>query len=141
MPRNEGWICPRCGKVNAPFMLHCDCKPEEQRSNLDKKPDVKDNNIYHAPGYLNPLEIEAPSYVEVKKSGPFKSDPCASCKNHPKNGGTGICNCIYAAPPITCDVSSRVDGMGMSTIRSSAEDSIEKLARTAGEYRGEPRYL
>lgn len=21
----EGWICPRCGKVNAPFMPSCDC--------------------------------------------------------------------------------------------------------------------
>ena len=21
----EGWICPRCGKVNAPFILNCDC--------------------------------------------------------------------------------------------------------------------
>lgn len=23
----EGWICPRCGKVNAPFIGSCDCKP------------------------------------------------------------------------------------------------------------------
>ena len=23
---NEGWICPRCGRVNAPFMPYCDCK-------------------------------------------------------------------------------------------------------------------
>lgn len=22
----EGWICPRCGKVNAPWMPNCDCK-------------------------------------------------------------------------------------------------------------------
>lgn len=22
----EGWICPRCGKVNAPFVGSCDCK-------------------------------------------------------------------------------------------------------------------
>ena len=21
----EGWICPRCGKVNAPFIPSCDC--------------------------------------------------------------------------------------------------------------------
>lgn len=22
----EGWICPRCGKANAPFIVSCDCK-------------------------------------------------------------------------------------------------------------------
>lgn len=23
----EGWICPRCGKVNAPWMPCCNCTP------------------------------------------------------------------------------------------------------------------
>ena len=23
----KGWIYPKCGKVNAPFVLSCDCKP------------------------------------------------------------------------------------------------------------------
>lgn len=23
----EGWICPRCGKINAPFIASCGCKP------------------------------------------------------------------------------------------------------------------
>ena len=23
-----GWICPRCLKVNAPFVRHCDCTPK-----------------------------------------------------------------------------------------------------------------
>lgn len=22
---NTGWICPRCGRVNAPFTSYCDC--------------------------------------------------------------------------------------------------------------------
>jgi len=22
---NEGWVCPRCGKVNAPWKESCDC--------------------------------------------------------------------------------------------------------------------
>lgn len=26
----EGWICPRCGKVNAPFMGWYDCKPNDK---------------------------------------------------------------------------------------------------------------
>lgn len=23
---NEGWICPRCRRVNAPFITYCDCE-------------------------------------------------------------------------------------------------------------------
>lgn len=33
----EGWICPRCGKVNAPFIGWCDCKPDEAISNADSE--------------------------------------------------------------------------------------------------------
>lgn len=29
----EGWICPRCGKVNGPFIGSCDCKPDEMVRN------------------------------------------------------------------------------------------------------------
>ena len=25
MPTNEGWICPRCGTVNAPWAWQCSC--------------------------------------------------------------------------------------------------------------------
>lgn len=32
-----GWICPRCGKVNAPFIGWCNCKPYEAVSNADSK--------------------------------------------------------------------------------------------------------
>lgn len=32
----EGWICPRCGKVNAPFAMSCDCKPSS-KSNFPKE--------------------------------------------------------------------------------------------------------
>lgn len=30
----EGWVCPRCKKVNAPFIASCDCK-ENIKSNAD----------------------------------------------------------------------------------------------------------
>lgn len=22
---DKGWLCPKCGRVNAPFLPHCDC--------------------------------------------------------------------------------------------------------------------
>lgn len=25
---NEGWVCPRCGKVNAPWMPQCSCSQQ-----------------------------------------------------------------------------------------------------------------
>ncbi len=31
----EGWVCPRCGKVNAPFVGWCDCKSNEVVSNAN----------------------------------------------------------------------------------------------------------
>ena len=26
----EGWICPRCGKVNAPWVVQCSCNRNTQ---------------------------------------------------------------------------------------------------------------
>ena len=40
----EGWICPRCKKVNAPFTPYCDCY-ENNRSNYTAQVDCI--NGYH----------------------------------------------------------------------------------------------
>lgn len=32
----------------------------------------------------------------------YDVSPCDCCSNNPKNGGSGICNCILGQPQITC---------------------------------------
>lgn len=29
----EGWICPRCKRINAPWVEHCDCADEALKTN------------------------------------------------------------------------------------------------------------
>ena len=47
----EGWICPRCGKVNAPFAMSCDCKPSSA-SNFPKEFGHDDMDCRHDWKYI-----------------------------------------------------------------------------------------
>ena len=31
----EGWICPRCKRINAPFVMYCDCKKDYDNKEND----------------------------------------------------------------------------------------------------------
>jgi len=35
---NEGWVCPKCGKVLAPWMPECDCYKNQQATTIDNSP-------------------------------------------------------------------------------------------------------
>lgn len=39
----EGWLCPRCGRINAPFVNYCECKEDTNRGAILK--DINENEL------------------------------------------------------------------------------------------------
>ena len=39
--------------------------------------------------------------IYVKCTDYYENDPCKACGNNPKNGGSGVCQCILGQPKIT----------------------------------------
>ena len=72
----QGWICPRCGRVNAPWVMTCPCK----------------SNAY--------IFKEEKPIVYTTTSVSSVPDPCKKCSNHPSNGGSGICHCTLGTQTI-----------------------------------------
>lgn len=35
LPPQQGWICPKCGRVNAPWLPTCDCVSIQTRATFD----------------------------------------------------------------------------------------------------------
>ena len=72
-PINYGWVCPCCGRVNAPWAAQCSCSGK------------KDN-----------------TFIKIDTSPAFSASPCQTCSNNPANGGSGNCNCTLGTCPVTC---------------------------------------
>lgn len=43
---------------------------------------------------ITTYKLDSPSNVTVMFDQRITTDPCISCSNDPRNGGSGICNCI-----------------------------------------------
>lgn len=72
-PISYGWVCPCCGRVNAPWVGQCSCN--------GKKNDT---------------------FIKIDTSPAFVASPCQTCSNNPANGGSGNCNCTLGTCPVTC---------------------------------------
>ncbi len=72
-PINYGWVCPCCGRVNAPWVGWCSCS--------GKRSDT---------------------FVKINTTPAFSASPCRDCTVNPANGGSGNCNCILGTPQVMC---------------------------------------
>lgn len=102
----QGWECPRCNKINAPWKGHCDCRKEDKKSNWPGSINVDAQPPYVYYNEIFKLPISYGDQFSPLSKDPYKinwTDPCSSCKNSPKNGGSGLCNCILGDQnKVTC---------------------------------------
>ena len=106
MSNDYGWICPRCKKVNAPWVKQCDCE-NEQLSNID----------FNKEDFTLPQIIKGGGTPKVS----FTYECCKNCSNNPLNNphASGICHCTlpYFEQGITSNTSK--DNKGIYTTTSN----------------------
>lgn len=65
---NEPWLCPRCGRMNAPFNPTCFCKPDEKIELSVKSSDKPSEHLADAARYLNPDALYKILEAEKRKA-------------------------------------------------------------------------
>jgi len=75
--------------------------PEEKYEWIKKNnPNVDINSIVGAIANGTPLVVPIQPWVYNHRTG-TTGDYCQLCPTNPKNGGSGICNCILGTPKVT----------------------------------------
>ena len=59
-----------------------------------------DNYKNYLEYYNDNKTFEIPPITYQPSTTGYEANPCISCPNNPKNGGSGICNCILGNPTI-----------------------------------------
>ena len=103
--------CPQCGGDLLDIELTCyPPKRTKSCSNCGWQYTFDDDNdkILRVPFVPANRDNIQRTVIEIHDTTKEFNDPCLGCSNHPKNGGSGICNCTvpYMAPnspyTITC---------------------------------------
>ena len=104
--------CPRCGAdlidvviVTCPEIVRKECWSCGWASHGEKEEIVRipfgGNRSW--PDITTSETITNFHYIPMGPSNnAYDGSPCDRCSNNPKNGGSGICNCILGQPQITC---------------------------------------
>ena len=93
------YTCPKCGADLEELVL-CSYPPKYKKRcpKCGYSYTEESDPIIRIP-YVEPTPLEQPYKISCAD---VISDACESCSNHPKNGGSGICNCTLGIPKITC---------------------------------------
>lgn len=65
---NEPWLCPRCGRMNAPFNPACFCAPDDEIETSVKSSGTSSEHVTDAARYLNPDALRKILEEEKRKN-------------------------------------------------------------------------
>lgn len=104
----QGWQCPVCGKVNAPWMMQCTCDGKASyKIDYTRETTTTGSQIIYT---YKPLNTSEDSRTDVKTAKVDYTEEmtttdiptaCRTCLNHPSNGGDGNCFCSLGTLGIT----------------------------------------
>ena len=84
---NKGWECPKCKRVNAPFVKECPCsvaKKEDSRLSDERWRELFEEARKKLPQSPSIPPVTMPQFTHPN------TDPCLTCPNR----GKGPCYCI-----------------------------------------------
>lgn len=76
-----GWVCPRCNKVNAPWVKQCDCNKNTRNSNVSNETICPDGDCCKHQWVMSNASKNGVHY-RCAHCGTTKIDPWQSTNNY-----------------------------------------------------------